>query len=138
MQKDAREVSPLLTDSFQPLVLASLFGLLVTASACDLLTNPEDRGGFAGTIVDVSPTLGTSAPWDSALVTKIHVRRGGEECGLIYSIYPTTELFVRVSGRIRQVGPERLIPGVDVRVWQSGVTLLSCPGQAGANRVKIE
>lgn len=115
------------------------FVLLVTAfSGCDMLTNPEDAGGFAGTIVKVDTSLGLPDRGDLPLLTAIHVRRGQEACGRIFSIYPDTELFVRRSGQITQVGVDRLMSNRNVRVWQSGETLLSCPGQAVAKRVKLE
>jgi hypothetical protein len=59
------------------------------------------------------------------------------ECGVIYVIARSTDLFTRdADGRVSQIGVDDVTVGAAVRVW-TDLILTSCPGQATADAVEL-
>lgn len=110
------------------------FVLLLLAAGCATATAPDSEPStLEGPIVSVNDeaVLGRAT-------RRIHVKPPEDECGIIFSVSPSTEIRARTArGGVQRAGPDDLTVGRTVRVWTSGVLLLSCPAQGGADVIEI-
>lgn len=109
-------------------------------AACGTVTEPQ---------AEPQPTLRDDAAMIGPIVARdvrtassgglptMHVRRSGEECGVIFAIPEGTPVQRKTSqGTFVDVPLENLAKGVTVAVW-TNVVLRSCPGQASAHAIEV-
>lgn len=116
--------------STPPLIRAlSAAALLASCSSTEPLRPPTESGEIVGRYVDMATTRDRP---------NIHVRGTDDECGVVFVIDDRTDIVLRNGYKPARRGTfDDLAVGTKVRVWARGVVLLSCPGQAGAERVEV-
>ncbi|MEQ9400746.1 MAG: hypothetical protein RJQ04_16395 [Longimicrobiales bacterium] len=105
-------------------------GLVLLAAACSDPAVPDDEPTYSGRVVDVLRVDGGSA---DGVMRTVWVRPDGDPCGVRFRVRSDTEIWVGS----RRGGPDDLVPGGVADVWFDGVVAASCPGQAGADVVRV-
>ena len=114
----------------------------VICVGCGTVTEPEPEP--QPSLRDAAPTaVGPIVGLDLRIrlpgeLPTIGLRESGDRCGVIYSIPDGTPIQRKNSqGVFVDVPLENLRKGVTVAVWATGVTLMSCPTQAGASAIEV-